>query len=365
MKKGLDIGTLTSTLEFRHENRRDFVVNTLAMRLKWEEDKVTLKLVGPTVIPLDVTHHALHQISTHCGMPFQFVSSILEKGSVLEKEAVIHLMNVRLHANPAQRLIRTIREVLEPERMVAFLSDRYLRIDNWPLLNAILPVIRNDTRNRIVATHVDDTHFYIKVINTESTAQIGKDPVKNSKGEKVGDIIQSGVLISNSEVGLGSVQIRPFIVRLVCLNGMVATTEFGTSRKMHVGPIITDGDKNDNEVFLQNIANNVEALLSDTSVIKKLAGLFENAKTFKVTGDVGLLWESLKTSYGFSAAEVSVMTPETVNTKFDLVNVITYYAGSSRKVTVARATELEIIAGRILSMSKPEWAKIANQKLII
>lgn len=367
MKKGLDLGTLMSTLKFRHENRRDFISNTLSLRLVWDNDDNQINaIIGATTrVIADLTPYALHQICTHCGIHISLVKDILKDGTVLEKEALVHLINTRLHAAPTQRLIRTIRDFLEPERIIAFLSDRYLRIDNWPLLNSIMPVLKSNTDYRIVSTHVDDTHMHIKVVNIKSTAQIGSTKVEDTKGNKVGDIIQSGVLISNSEVGIGSVQLRPFVVRLVCSNGMVATTEYGNIRKMHVGPVITDSDKQiKNEVFLQNIAERLGELLADTSVIKKLAGLFEAAKSFKITGDIGLMWLSLK-DYGLYPTEINALKEVEVANKFDVVNAITHFAGTSRKVELGRSTELEIIAGRILGMTKPQWAKISNQKLII
>ena len=36
-----------------------------------------------------------------------------------------------------------------------------------------------------------------------------------------GDTVQGGVIISNSEVGLGAVSVQPLLYRLVCTNGMV------------------------------------------------------------------------------------------------------------------------------------------------
>ena len=38
---------------------------------------------------------------------------------------------------------------------------------------------------------------------------------------KQGDTVQAGIIISNSEVGLGSLSLRTFLYRLVCLNGMI------------------------------------------------------------------------------------------------------------------------------------------------
>ena len=56
-----------------------------------------------------------------------------------------------------------------------------------------------------------------------------------------GDVVQSGILISNSETGLGSVSVMPLIYRLVCSNGMIAN-DFG-KRKYHTG---TTNESDDN-----------------------------------------------------------------------------------------------------------------------
>ena len=48
-----------------------------------------------------------------------------------------------------------------------------------------------------------------------------------------GDIVQAGVMISNSEVGLGAVSIQPLVYRLVCTNGMIVN-DMG-ERRHHVG----------------------------------------------------------------------------------------------------------------------------------
>ena len=72
--------------------------------------------------------------------------------------------------------------------------------------------------------------MYIKVVNERIQTEVVP-----------GDIVQAGILISNSEVGMGSVSVKPLIYRLVCTNGMVADVGVG---KRHVGRIneSVDGD---------------------------------------------------------------------------------------------------------------------------
>ena len=49
--------------------------------------------------------------------------------------------------------------------------------------------------------------------------------------------MQAGVIISNSETGLGAVSIQPLIYRLVCSNGMVVNE--ARTRRTHIGRVNT------------------------------------------------------------------------------------------------------------------------------
>ena len=54
-----------------------------------------------------------------------------------------------------------------------------------------------------------------------------------------GDKFKPGVSISNSEVGLSSLGIAAFVLRLVCSNGLIRKTEIGASYR-HVSHKILD-----------------------------------------------------------------------------------------------------------------------------
>jgi hypothetical protein len=55
-----------------------------------------------------------------------------------------------------------------------------------------------------------------------------------------GDKMTPGISISNSEVGLASLSIAAFILRLVCTNGMVAKTEISASYRHVSTKILTE-----------------------------------------------------------------------------------------------------------------------------
>jgi len=56
-----------------------------------------------------------------------------------------------------------------------------------------------------------------------------------------GDVVEAGVMVTNSEVGLGSVNVSPFIHRLACVNGMVVNDSRLHSRHLTASQATIDG----------------------------------------------------------------------------------------------------------------------------
>ena len=92
----------------------------------------------------------------------------------------------------------------------ALLSERYRRIDNMEIATSVLPLFAGNDQYEVMSCEVTENRLYLKVVNHRLEMEVRK-----------GDIVQAGVMISNSEVGLGAVSIQPLVYRLVCLNGMV------------------------------------------------------------------------------------------------------------------------------------------------
>ena len=73
-----------------------------------------------------------------------------------------------------------------------------------------------------MSCEVTESHLYLKVVNKKLKAEVG-----------IGDVVQAGFVVSNSEVGLGSLKVEPLIYRLVCKNGLIVK-DFA-QKKYHVG----------------------------------------------------------------------------------------------------------------------------------
>ena len=77
---------------------------------------------------------------------------------------------------------------------------------------------------KVESCQITETRMYIKAFFPGTEAPVTP---------KVGDIVRSGVTITNSEVGAGALVIQPSFMELWCLNG--CTTDIGAKRRTHVG----------------------------------------------------------------------------------------------------------------------------------
>lgn len=109
----------------------------------------------------------------------------------------------------------------------ALLSGSYGAVDDEFYLALVGDVLdktgyRNDALVRVVASG-PQTLLRVTI------------PGEAKQMKEVGDVIEHGIDIGNSEVGLRSIQVNPVTFRLVCLNGMRSFQREGTHRKIHRG----------------------------------------------------------------------------------------------------------------------------------
>lgn len=245
MKSGLSLQELAAEIERQQASKVDYVLST--RRLQVVTPKVGLTS-GPslnTTLWIDgeegeemqqfgVTDHAHGQIAERLGIPKTFydrlrLGYVPKKGKAkLAQPGVFDgLLNGLFQGAPEKRMVRTL-----DGRARAMLSDRYRPLDNFDLANAVLPIIaewsaREDAR--VESCHVTDARLYLKVVLPRIQREV-----------KLGDVVQSGFVIQNSEVGLGSLSVLPMIYRLSCLNGMIREQE--GMKKYHVGRAVDIGE---------------------------------------------------------------------------------------------------------------------------
>lgn len=204
MKAGRTLTELAIELERQSSTKKDYLASTEVLKMT---DTGEITLQGDTPQEFSVTEHAHTQIAARLEIPAKYYSRMRSQSP----ELLAANVNEWFQQKPERRMVRTL-----DGQMRAFLSDRYRRLDNYDLAAAVLPVLKEMGEGlKIVSTQLTESRMYIKVINDRLELEVKK-----------GDVVQAGMVISNSEVGLGSLKVEPLIYRLICTNGMIACYPF-------------------------------------------------------------------------------------------------------------------------------------------
>lgn len=232
---GNELNTLVANLEAQRNEAKDYVVDSreltavpLAQHLQGTTDLLG-QVVDATVaakahqgLGIQVsglgtfapTNLAHDQIASKCGIPSGYYNRMIREGRwPLLAENINAWMPDR-----ERRLVRTL-----GPRMRALLSDGYRILDNLDLLWASLEAFKG-LDLQIQGAEASETRLYLR-----ATARWDKNLLKEIKP---GDMVAPGVTIRNSEVGNGKLAVEPFLLRLVCSNGMIGEHSFS---RVHIG----------------------------------------------------------------------------------------------------------------------------------
>lgn len=226
MIKGMELSEVAKRILSDRDHKRDYLADTRNLRIGTRTTPtscvpvVRFKLDGKEV-EFEPTRTCIDQVSDRVAIPRKYADRLIETAPDLLATNVNHWFQ----ANPERRMLRTLRNGSDIAR--AFLSDRYRPLDNADIAEKILPRL-NDMGLEIKSCAVTDQRLYIQAVSEKMLAEV----------PKVGDQVQAGLIISNSEVGAGSLNIRHLIYTLRCTNGMVAEN---IVKQNHVGRKGTGG----------------------------------------------------------------------------------------------------------------------------
>lgn len=385
MKQGMTLAKLVELLDFQQEHKRDFIVGTEAMTVFVDTHKDATSGFGleffetnnrkPRTFTYRLTQHCLTQIAQHCSVPMRLIET-MRKGTDVERNQVAELLTVRLEENPESRLVRTLavgNNLENPNGLVAraFLSDRYRTLDNYELVQAIFPILQKmKGKLKIESCDLTETHLYIKLKYPNTNGSLGK--VRDEGGMQVDDIVEAGVLITNSEVGAGYVKIQPYLRRCICANGATVSMAWKGTKKIHLGPKATAATvklgkhlQSDKEFFDQ-VALTIGEIVKDEKFFDRVIKMFKETKKHKISepeAAVKALVKQFKLTPEEGDRIWNEMKRVSGRSRFDLVNAVTRVAGRQGKaITYARAVELERVGGLLIEMPYTDWCKIGFAK---
>lgn len=344
MKTGRTLQQLAVELDRQNRAKRDFVVNSTAMEMG--DNAFNFNLRGETSTPsFDTTDLFHRQIGSVLNIPAKYYDLCRSEYPSLLAENV----NGWLGRSEKRHMIRTLDGTAR-----AFLSDRYRRIDNFEIANAILPIIGEMPDARVESCEVTENRMYLKVVNPRLEADVVP-----------GDTVQAGIVISNSEVGLGSVSVMPLIFRLVCSNGMIVND--AGQRKYHVGrqneeawELFSDETlQADDAAFMMKLADIVRTAV-DTAKFAVIVDKLREAVDAKFTAPVTSVVELTGRQYGFNKTESDGILQHLIKggdlSLYGLSGAVTRTAADVDSYD--RATALESAGWQIVTMAPQMWRQI-------
>ena len=265
MKKGHDVRNMLRVINDDRNKKSDYLVDIKGIQVK------TNAFTFPSI---SVDHlqdkefvledHSLNQL---CGK-LEIGTQYLRKCLPVSQELVAHNLNFWINNSKEKELmLRTYVDRHDDIVARAICSNRYKRIDNDVVANHSLNKLM-DLGLDIKYAHYDRDTLNITAVNQKLEGEVYK-----------GDVVQSGITITNSEIGSGSLIIQPFIYRLVCTNGMVAPRYLNRFYSRHVGKIVIDTTKDDQYItIIDKMQKQIDLVNSEDVWTESFQGLLNSRK---------------------------------------------------------------------------------------
>lgn len=345
MRQGRTLSELGKELQRQRLNRQDFLADTRSLEIKSDSYGSKLHMTfDDKSHEFQIEEIAHQQIAARLNIPFRYYQKMQKDAPDLLDQNV----NRWLNQNPERRMIRVL-----DGNVRAFLSDRYRRLDNLELCAAVLPVIQEMKGAQIESCEVTPSHLYLKVVNRRLKAEV-----------KVGDVVQAGFVVSNSEVGLGSLRVEPLVFRLVCKNGLICKDL--AQKKYHVGRQVNASDDSayelyseetlaqDDRTFFMKVQDVVRAAIDEAKfllTVDKMREATQISLNHDPVKSVELLADKFQLTENERGDILRQLFMGADNSRYGLVNAVT--AASKIAKSYERATDLERIGGEILALPVP------------
>jgi len=373
MKAGMSLEALLTEVQRQTSVKRDFTTSTEDnVRMVECEDLphgvavVMLKDGAAELERFAVSEHAHKQIAARLNIPSRYYLRLLAD----HRDLVVHQVNALFEREPAARLFRTLDGTLR-----AFLSDRYLRLDNQDVLEQTLPaIVKGELETKLLSTNVGENKMHMKVLFTGD--ELAHEVTSRTK-DGTPRIIRPGFRMSNSETGSGTLAIEGFFFDGYCLNGCVfGKIDAFSFKRTHLGGRLIEGT--DFQV-ISDESRELEdkAIISQVSdVMKSMANpefaqkMVDRLKATTLSGDV----ESPVNAVDLAIKELDLREDEKESilttfiedrdySQWGLASAITSVA-NQEEVSYERACELENVGSNVIDLHQSQWNRFIKAEKI-
>lgn len=356
MKTGRSLQEVLVELTRQESAKRDFIAPAQSFRMV--PDGRTFEVVGSSQTEQFGTSDLFHrQIATTLNIPAKYYDMMRSQKPELLAENV----NAWFGDKTNNYMVRSL-DYGNGRIARALLSDRYRRIDNLEVATTVLPLFAGQDDYEVMSCEVTENKLYLKIVNHRLEAEVVR-----------GDIVQAGVMISNSEVGLGSVSVQPLAYRLVCTNGMVVNA-LG-ERKNHVGRTVKGLEDSfaiysdetieaEDKAFMLKLRDVTMSAIEESRFSQVVERLRE-ATNVPITGKIPDVVELTGKTYNLNQTEQDGILHYLITggdlSMYGLSNAVTRF--SQDVESYDRATTLEGVGWQIISMEPHAWKMINTAKV--
>ena len=371
MKQGLSLQDLATKIMADRERKHDVIVDTRKMTvLASEEGGATLTLPEDHGLgELDMLNHVHRQVGQHLKVRADFYDRLRTGHPGL----YTHLINGLLReSSPGPRMIRAYKgEDGQPGVARAFLGNGYRRIDHDMIVEHAIPVLQELPDAQVLSADVTDTKLYLKVVVPTVSYDLAEfiEPGKHVFLPDGGDVVQAGVVIKNSEVGVGGFDVEQMVYRLVCKNGLITGSVL---RRRHVGKRVEEGTdlmgvyaddtrRADDRALMLKLRDEVKAAVDDTrfrAICQEFAAAKDSTPIEQPIKAMEVLAQQVRLTDGERNSVLEHLIKDGDYTKFGAVNAVT--RASQDVQSYDRATELEELGADVMRMSAKDWDAIAT-----
>ena len=353
MKQGRALPEVLMELQRQNAAKKDFIAPAAALHLSDDGETFVMDHVGPRdSMSMNTTDLFHRQMGSALNIPAKYYDLMrMQKPELLARN-----VNSWLTSRDQSYMVRSM-DYGNGRVARALLSDRYRRIDNLEVASAVLPLFAGKEEMEVVSCEVTENKLHIKIVNHRLEMAVVP-----------GDYVQAGVVISNSEVGLGAVSVQPLVYRLVCSNGL-CVNDFG-ERRAHVGraakaledsfTIYTDETlEAEDKAFMLKLRDTTLAAIEEAR-FAQIVGRLQETTQAKITGRVQDVVELTGKAFDLNQGEQDNILNYLIQggdlSLYGLTNAIT--RASQDVESYDRATALEGIGWQVAAMPAAQWKEI-------
>lgn len=369
MKAGLTLSQLAGELDRQNKAKHDFLVDTREMALLPGTAQIDGEGGGTVYTPPELYlpdgtgefeldgRIVRRQVGDHLGMPARYWDMLEED----HRGLLAHSVSTLFREKPSRQMVRCMDFGDGAPTARAFLSDMYLRRDNAEVAEAFLKVAAEIPDVEVPTAQITHEHLYITALAPKVQGEVKK-----------GDVVQAGVRITNSEIGVGALKVEPIIYRLWCSNGCGTWEKSRVFKFRHVGGraemnedtvrvLSAVTEKKADELFFSTLTDVMRAAVDETNFNALVMQMRLATETKKMVQPVKAM-EELGKKFSVSEGEGEGILNHLIQggdlTAYGALNAYTRFAHDVESYD--RSMELEAFGGEILGMAgTQEWERIA------